>query len=50
MLGKDSGNIQSTTTVELLVNPPYRIYYVGDEYEELAERLKKQYVYHAYLG
>lgn len=53
MLGKDSGNtFNRPTTVELLVNPAYRIYYVGDQYvEELAERLKKrQYVYHTYLG
>jgi len=53
MLGKDSGQtFNRPTTVELLVNPAYRIYYVGDEYvEELAERLKKrQYVYHTYLG
>ncbi|HQA58876.1 MAG TPA: type I-B CRISPR-associated protein Cas5b [Acetivibrio sp.] len=53
MLGKDSGNtFNRPTTVELLVNPAYRIYYVGDEYvEELAESLKKRhYVYHTYLG
>lgn len=53
MLGKDSGNtFNRPTTVELLVNPAYRIYYAGDEHvEELAESLrKKQYVYHTYLG
>jgi len=53
MLGKDGGNtFNRPTTVEILVNPAYRIYYVGDEYvEKLAESLKKrQYVYHTYLG
>jgi len=40
------------TTVQLLINPAYRIYYSGDEYvDELEERLKnKQFVYHTYLG
>lgn len=53
MLGKDSGNtFNRPTTVELLVNPAYRIYYAGDEYvKELADKLKrKQYVYHTHLG
>jgi len=53
MLGKDSGNtFNRPTTVELLVNPAYRIYYVGDEYvDELAESLRnRRYVYHTYLG
>ncbi len=53
MLGKDSGNtFNRPTTVELLVNPAYRIYYVGNEYvEELAESMRKrQHVYHTYLG
>jgi len=53
MLGKEDGKtFNRPTTVELLVNPAYRIYYVGDEYvEELAENLRKrQYVYHTYLG
>jgi len=53
MLGNDGGHtFNRPTTVELLVNPAYRIYYVGDEYvEQLAEKLiKRQYVYHTYLG
>lgn len=53
MLGKDSGQtFNRPTTVELLVNPAYLVYYVGDEYvDKLAESLKRrQYVYHTYLG
>jgi len=53
MLGKDSGNtFNRPTTVELLVNPAYRIYYAGEEYvEDLAESLKnRHYIYHTYLG
>lgn len=40
------------TTVELLVNPAYRIYYAGDEYvDELAKELKnKNSIYPTYLG
>ena len=40
------------TTVQLLINPAYRIYYAGEEYtDELEKRLKnKQSVYHTYLG
>ncbi|MDE8563700.1 type I-B CRISPR-associated protein Cas5b [Anoxybacillus rupiensis] len=53
MLGKDSGNsFNRPTTIELLVNPAYRIYYAGDEYtDELINRLKmEQSVYIPYLG
>ena len=39
------------TSIELLVNPRYRVYYAGPRLEELAERLeKRQSVYHTYLG
>ncbi|MEK0288771.1 type I-B CRISPR-associated protein Cas5b [Caldifermentibacillus hisashii] len=53
MLGKDNGNtFNRPTTIELLVNPSYRIYYAGDEYtDELTSRLKsEQSVYISYLG
>ena len=53
MLGKDSGStFNRPTTIELLVNPAYRIYYVGDEHVDLlSDFLKKgQAVYHTYLG
>ncbi len=54
MLGKDSGSssFNRPTTIELLVNPAYRIYYGGREYvDELAEFLQQQKaVYHTYLG
>ncbi len=53
MLGKDTGSsFNRPTTIELLVNPAYRIYYAGKEYtKQLAERLKNgQSVYPAYLG
>lgn len=40
------------TTIEFLVNPAYRIYYVGDEYaDELAEKLIDNHsIYPTYLG
>lgn len=53
MLGKDGGtSFNRPTTMELLVNPAYRLYYVGEEYtEQLADQLKdRQAVYHTYLG
>lgn len=53
MLGKDGGSVfNRPTTIELLVNPAYRIYYAGNEYgEELVESLKnKRSVYQTYLG
>lgn len=53
MLGKETGaTFNRPTTIELLVNPAYRIYYVGDEYvEKLIDFLKKDYaVYPTYLG
>lgn len=53
MLGKDNGStFNRPTTIELLVNPSYRIYYAGDEYvDELINRLQfEQSVYMPYLG
>jgi len=53
MLGKDSGStFNRPTTIELLVNPAYRIYYTGDKYtEELLEFLiQEKSVYTTYLG
>lgn len=53
MLGKDSGStLNRPTTVELLVNPAYRIYYTGEEYtESLLEYLSQdKSVYSTYLG
>ncbi|WAA09833.1 CRISPR-associated protein Cas5 [Fervidibacillus albus] len=53
MLGKDAGNaFNRPTTIELLVNPAYRIYYGGHEYvDDLIDRLKSGHsVYHTYLG
>jgi CRISPR-associated protein Cas5h len=53
MLGKDNGRtFNRPTTIELLVNPAYRIYYVGDEHvDELAKRLlHREAVYPTYLG
>jgi CRISPR-associated protein Cas5h len=53
MLGKDTGSaFNRPTTIEVLVNPAYRIYYAGDEYiDMLTEYLKKDHaVYPTYLG
>jgi CRISPR-associated protein Cas5h len=53
MLGKDTGStFNRPTTIEILVNPAYRIYYAGDEYTEmLTEYLEKDHaVYPTYLG
>lgn len=53
MLGKDPGNtFNRPTTIELLVNPGYRIYYTGEEYtEQLLDFLNKEKaVYTTYLG
>jgi len=53
MLGKSSGNtFNRPTTVQLLVNPSYRIFYGGDQYVDELERLlrNKQSVYTTYLG
>ncbi len=53
MLGKDTGAaFNRPTTIELIVNPAYRIYYTGDEYtEQLLDYLKKEEsVYTTYLG
>jgi CRISPR-associated protein Cas5h len=39
------------TSIELVVNPRYRVYYAGPLLDELADRLeKRQSVYHTYLG
>jgi len=53
MIGKDSGStFNRPTTIELLVNPAYRIYYTGEEYtEQLLEFLtQEKSVYTTYLG
>lgn len=53
MLGKDPGSTFSRpTTIEILVNPAYRIYYTGNEYtEKLLELLaNEKSVYTTYLG
>ena len=53
MLGKDGGSsFNRPTTIELLVNPKYRIYYTGEEYtEQLLEFLRdERSVYITYLG
>lgn len=53
MLGKDPGKtFNRPTTIELLVNPGYRIYYTGEEYtEKLLEFLRQgKAVYSTYLG
>lgn len=53
MLGKDAGpSFNRPTTIELLVNPAYRIYYTGNEFvNQLAEKLYQgQSVYPTYLG
>lgn len=53
MLGKDSSaTFNRPTTIELLVNPGYRIYYAGEEYtEQLLYYLKaERAVYSTYLG
>ncbi|MDD4570024.1 MAG: CRISPR-associated protein Cas5 [Tepidanaerobacteraceae bacterium] len=53
MLGKDSGSaFNRPTTIEILVNPAYRIFYVGREYVDLLiEFLQADHaVYPTYLG
>ena len=53
MLGKDGGStFNRPTTIELLVNPSYRIYYSGEEYiEQLIDYLTAgRMVYTTYLG
>ncbi len=53
MLGKDPGStFNRPTTIELLVNPGYRIYYTGEEYtEQLLDFLTgERSVYTTYLG
>lgn len=53
MLGKDPGSsFNRPTTIELLVNPGYRIYYTGEEYtEQLLDFLSQdRVVYTTYLG
>lgn len=53
LLGKGGGTVfNRPTTIQLLVNPAYRIYYSGDEYtDELEERLiNNQATYTTYLG
>ena len=53
MLGKDGGTtFNRPTTIELIINPHYRIYYAGHEYVTmLAEQLEKEHaVYPTFLG
>ncbi|MBX5467906.1 MAG: CRISPR-associated protein Cas5 [Firmicutes bacterium] len=50
-LDKDGDIFNRPTTVELLVNPHYRIFVAGDHLDALAERLaSNRSVYHTYLG
>lgn len=55
LLGKgflESGSMfNRPTTVELVINPFYRVYYAGAMVEDLAERIRRrQATYHTYLG
>lgn len=52
MLGKDGGTFNRPTTIELLINPAYRIFYIGNEYgDQLLLSLKEDSaVYPTYLG
>ncbi|MHB1652782.1 MAG: CRISPR-associated protein Cas5 [Desulfitobacteriaceae bacterium] len=53
MLGKDAGSaFNRPTTIELLVNPSYRIYYSGNEYTDLLldYLVNEKAVYVTYLG
>jgi CRISPR-associated protein Cas5h len=53
MLGKDGGTtFNRPTTIELVINPAYRIYYVGEEFAEaLNQSLQAGHaVYPPYLG
>jgi CRISPR-associated protein Cas5h len=53
MLGKETGSsFNRPTTIELVINPYYRIYYGGEEYSDrLAFYLEKEHaVYPTYLG
>lgn len=53
MLGKDAGSaFNRPTTIELLVNPSYRIYYSGNEHTErlLDYLVNEKAVYLTYLG
>ncbi len=46
-----SSTFNRPTTVELVVNPHYRIYYQGDFVDELEQMMiQHQSVYHTYLG
>lgn len=53
MLGKDGGStFNRPTTIELVIDPAYRVFYVGDEFsEELDQFLQAGHaVYPPYLG
>lgn len=55
LLGKgfleSGGTFNRPTTVELVIQPYYRIFYTGAGLEELAQRIRRrQAVYHTYLG
>lgn len=53
LLGKGGGTtFNRPTTIQLLVEPAYRIYYAGDEYTDELEKMlqNQQSVYTTYLG
>lgn len=53
LLGKGGGNtFNRPTTIQLLIEPAYRIYYTGEEYTERLESMlqNQQSVYTTYLG
>lgn len=52
MLHNGGSSFNRPTTIQLLVEPSYRIYYAGEQYiDKLEHALKeKQYVYTTYLG
>ena len=54
LLGKGyfgSGTFNRPTSIELVVNPHYRIYFAGEHFDELKEHIEQSHsVYHTYLG
>uniref|UniRef100_UPI00308427B2 CRISPR-associated protein Cas5 n=1 Tax=Desulforadius tongensis TaxID=1216062 RepID=UPI00308427B2 len=50
-LGESKSTFNRRTSIELVVNPHYRVYYAGDQVEKLSEMIYqgKSY-YHTYLG
>lgn len=48
---KPTDPLNRPTSIELVINPHYRIYYCGDLFDELHESLEQSLsVYHTYLG